>query len=74
MKKTNKKTFRISVAKYIHKNATHKELMKTQLTVNCKDWIDAIIEHDKVFKNYYEVENYCIIGDGNISISNMRMV
>ena len=74
MTKTNKKTFLISVAKYIHKNATHDELRKTRLTINCKDWIDAIIEHDKVFKNYYEVESYCIIGDGKISISNMRMV
>ena len=72
MTKTNKKTFRISVAQYIHKNATHDELMKTQLTVNCKDWVDAIIEHDKVFKNYYEVKNYCIIGDGKISISNLK--
>ena len=46
--------------------------MKTQLTVNCKDWVDAIIEHNKVFKNYYEVENYCIIGEGKISISNLK--
>ena len=68
----NKKTFLISVAKFLNKNASHDELKKTRLTVNCKDWIDAIIEHNKVFKNYYEVENYCIIGDGKISISNLR--
>ena len=72
MKKTNKKTFLISVAKYINKNATHEELKKTRLTVKCKDWIDAIIEHNKVFKNYYEVENYLIIGAGKISISNLK--
>jgi len=68
----NKKTFLISVAKFLNKNASHDELKKTRLTVICKDWIDAIIEHDKVFKNHYEVENYCIIGDGKISISNLR--
>ena len=65
----DKKTFLISVAKYFHKNATHEELRKTKLTVTCKDWIDAVIEHNKVFKNYYEVESYCIIGDGGISIT-----
>ena len=48
----DKKTFLISVAKYFHKNATHEELRKTKLTVTCKDWIDAVIEHNKVFKNY----------------------
>ena len=63
-----KKTFLISVAKYFHKNATHEELTKTKLTVTCKDWIDAVIEHNKVFKNYYEVESYCIIGDGPVRI------
>ena len=72
MTKTNKKTFLISVAKYIYKNATHDELRKTRLTVNCKDWIDAIIEHNKVFKNHYEVESYSIIGDGKISITNLK--
>ena len=72
MTKTNKKTILISVVKYFNKNATHDELRKTRLTINCKDWIDAIIEHDKVFKNHYEVESYCIIGDGKISISNLK--
>ena len=72
MKKNNKKTFEISVAKYVHKNATHEDLKKTKLIVKCKDWIDAVIEHNKIFKNYYEVENYCIIGDGKISISNLK--
>ena len=51
----DKKTFLISVAKYFHKNATHEELRKTKLTVTCKDWSDAVIAHNKVFKNYYEV-------------------
>ena len=46
----DKKTFLISVAKYFHKNATHEELRKTKLTVTCKDWIDAVIERNKVFK------------------------
>ncbi len=72
MKKTNKKTFLISVSKYFHKEINHDELKKTELTVIVKDWIDAIIEHNKVFKNHYEVENYSIIGDGKISITNLK--
>ena len=71
-KETMKKTFLISVAKYLHKKLNHDELRKTQLSVNCKDWIDAIIEHNKVFKNHYEVENYLIIGDGKVSITNLK--
>ena len=71
-KETMKKTFIISVAKYLHKKLNHDELRKTQLSVNCKDWIDAIIEHNKVFKNHYEVENYLIIGDGKVSITNLK--
>ena len=71
-KETMKKTFLISVAKYFHKNINHDELKKTILTVNCKDWIDAIIEHNKVFKNHYEVESYSIIGDGKVSITNLK--
>lgn len=67
-----KKTFLISVAKYLHKKSNCDELRKTMLTVNCKDWIDAIIEHDKVFKNHYEVESYSIIGDGKVSITNLK--
>ena len=73
MTKTKNKTFEISVAKYFHKNATHEDLKKTKLIVECKDWIDAVIEHNKIFKNYYEVENYCIIGNGAISITNPRL-
>jgi len=72
MSKENKKTFLISVAKYLYKNASHDELMKTRLTVNCKDWIDAIIEHNKVFKNHYEVESYLIIGNGQVSYTNLK--
>tara|TARA_R100000541_G_scaffold57126_1_gene67011 strand:- start:102 stop:353 length:252 start_codon:yes stop_codon:yes gene_type:complete len=71
-KETMKKTFLISVAKYLHKKLNHDELRKTQLSVNCKDWIDAIIEHDKVFKNNCDVENYLIIGDGKVSITNLK--
>ena len=67
-----KKTFLISVAKYLNKKSNCDELRKTQLKVNCKDWIDAIIEHDKVFKNHYEVESYSIIGDGKVSITNLK--
>ena len=67
-----KKTFLISVAKYLNKKSNCDELRKTMLTVNCKDWIDAIIEHDKVFKNHYEVESYSIIGDGKVSITNLK--
>lgn len=72
MSKENKKTFLISVAKYLYKNASHDDLKKTRLTVKCKDWIDAIIEHDKVFKNHYEIESYCIIGNGKVSITNLK--
>ena len=70
--KNNKKTFLISVAKYLNKDVNHEELRKSRLTVNCKDEVDAIIEHDKVFKNYLEVEQYCIVGDGKFSISNKK--
>ena len=34
--------------------------------------IVSIIEHNKVFKNHYEVESYCIIGDGKISTTNLK--
>ena len=71
-KETMKKTFLISVAKYLHKKLNHDELRKTQLSVNCKEWIDAIIEHNKVFKNHYEVESYSIIGVGKVSITNLK--
>ena len=71
-KETMKKTFLISVQKYFNKEINHDELRKTRLTVNCKDWIDAIIEHNKVFKNHYEVEHYSIIGDGKVSITNLK--
>jgi hypothetical protein len=72
MSKKNKKTFLISVAKYLNKKSNCDELRKTMLTVKCKDWIDAIIEHDKVFKNHYEIESYCIIGNGKVSITNLK--
>jgi len=73
-KETMKKTFLISVSKFHPwiKNIDHDELRKTRLTVNCKDWIDAIIEHDKVFKNNLDVKNYLIIGDGKVSITNLK--
>jgi len=63
------KTFLISVAKYKNKKIDIDELRKSRLTVKCKDWIDAIIEHNKVFNNYDLVEKYSIIGDGKISIT-----
>ena len=72
MSKENKKTFLISVAKYLNKKSNCDELRKTMLTVKCKDWIDAIIEHDKVFKNHYEIESYCIIGNDKVSITNLK--
>ena len=72
MSNEDKKTFLISVAKYLNKKSNCDELRKTMLTVKCKDWIDAIIEHDKVFKNHYEIESYCIIGNGKVSITNLK--
>ena len=39
----DKKTFIISVAEYYDKNQKDTKKLK----VVCKDWIDAIIEHDK---------------------------
>jgi len=73
-KETMKKTFEISVAQFHPwiKNIDHDELRKTRLTVNCKDWIDAIIEHDKVFNNNCDIKTYLIIGDGKISYTQLK--
>ena len=68
------KTFLISVAKYKNKKLDFEELRKSRLTVKCKDWVDAIIKHNKVFKNYHLVENYSIIGDGKYSITNLKKI
>ena len=64
MTKKNK-TFIISVAEYYDKNIKDKKKLK----VVCKDWIDAIIEHDKKFKNYYDVKSYFITDGKTISIT-----
>ena len=64
MTKKNK-TFIISVAEYYDKNIKDKKKLK----VICKDLIDAIIESDKKFKNYYDVKSYFITDEKTISIT-----
>jgi uncharacterized membrane-anchored protein len=61
----DKKTFIISVAEYYDKNQKDTKKLK----VVCKDWIDAIIEHDKKFKNHYAVKSYFITDGKTISIT-----
>jgi len=73
-RETMKKTFKISVAKFHSwvKENTCDELRKQELTVKAKDWIDAIIEHNKVFRNNTDIESYLLISEDGISITQLK--
>ena len=73
-KETMKKTFKISVAKFHSwvKANTCNELRKQEITVKAKDWIDAIIEHNKVFRNNTDIESYLLISEDGISITQLK--
>ena len=54
--------YKIGIVKF--KNHISHNTDKTRnsfITVKCKDETDAIIEHDKIFRNYYNVQEYLII-------------
>ena len=70
-KETMKKTFEISVAQF-HPWIKNENLKATRLKVIVKDWIDAIIEHDKVIKNNCDIKSYLIIGDGKVSYTQLK--
>ena len=73
-KETMKKTFKISVAKFHSwvKENTCDELRKQEITVKAKDWIDAIIEHNKVFRNNTDIESYLLISEDGVSITQLK--
>ena len=74
MKQSNNKTFKISVAKFHSwvKENTCDELRKQEITVKAKDWIDAIIEHNKVFRNNTDIESYLLISEDGVSITQLK--
>ena len=73
-KETMKKTFKISVAKFHSwvKENTCDGLRKQEITVKAKDWIDAIIEHNKVFRNNTDIESYLLISEDGVSITQLK--
>tara|TARA_R100000544_G_C2186985_1_gene39731 strand:+ start:158 stop:502 length:345 start_codon:yes stop_codon:yes gene_type:complete len=67
-----KKRFKISVVKFKDITCNHDNLRNTEIVVWGRDEVDAIIEHNKVFKNYDDVENYLIIGNGKITTTDLK--
>ena len=70
MKKEKTHAFNIGVSKFVNTDLNKSdELKKTFIVVKCKDEIDAIIEHNKKFKNYYSVDEYLIFKVGSFAYS-----
>ena len=64
MQKTNRKKnmkYSIGITKYKDKGIDQAELRKTFIEVEGKDEYDAIIAHNKKFKNYQWVDEYMIV-------------
>jgi hypothetical protein len=54
--------YKIGIVKFKnHISHNTDEARSSFITVKCKDEIDAIIEHNKIFRNYYNVQEYLII-------------
>ena len=70
MKKEKTHAFNIGVSKFVNTDLNKSdELKKTFIVVKCKDEIDAIIEHNKKFKNYHSVDEYLIFKVGSFAYS-----
>jgi len=63
MKKEKTQAFNVGVCKFTNNDRANIE--KSFIVVNCKDEIDAIIEHNKKFKNYHLVDEYLIFKIGH---------
>jgi hypothetical protein len=76
MKGKKKIKYKIGIAKF-NWHAEHKknEIKDSFVIVEGRDEYDAIIEHNKKFKNYYDVQEYLIIpltNDMSYSVSTKR--
>jgi len=71
MKKEKKlHDFNIGVSKFVDSDLNKSdELRKTFIVVKCFDEIDAIIEHNKKFKNYHSIDEYLIFKVGSFAYS-----